>query len=73
MASSYFDEHNCQPLSAGQSPDHLMHMARLLVDTGAWNEQEFAAMFEQRTPPPASKDYVENMQDILIREECESS
>jgi hypothetical protein len=36
--ASYFDEHDCQPLAAGQSPDHVMHMARLLVDTGYWNQ-----------------------------------
>lgn len=69
--ASYFDEHDCQPLASGQSPDHLMHMARLLVDTGAWNETEFAAMFEQRTPPPASKEFLESLDDILIRNECE--
>ena len=36
--TSYFDEHNCEELGPGQTPDHLMHFARLLIDTGAWNE-----------------------------------
>ena len=36
--ASYFDEHDCQPLASGQTPDHMMHMARLLVDTGHWND-----------------------------------
>ena len=35
--ASYFDEHNCEPLAAGQTPDHMMHIARLLVDTGHWD------------------------------------
>ena len=34
----YFDEHNCQELADGQTPDHVMHFARLLIDTGHWNE-----------------------------------
>ena len=34
----YFDEHNCQELADGQGPDHLMHFARLLIDTGMWNQ-----------------------------------
>ena len=36
--ASYFDEHNCQPLATGETPDHMMHIARLLVDTGHWND-----------------------------------
>ena len=36
--ASYYDEHNCEPLAPGQAPDHLMHIARLLIDTGAWNQ-----------------------------------
>jgi hypothetical protein len=36
--ASYFDEHDCQPLGQGEAPDHLMHFARLLIDTGAWNQ-----------------------------------
>ena len=35
--ASYFDEHNCEALAAGQTPDHMMHIARLLVDTGHWD------------------------------------
>ena len=36
--AEYFDEHNCQALGDGQVPDHLMHYARLLIDTGVWNQ-----------------------------------
>ena len=38
--ASYFDEHNCQELADGKAPDHLMHFARLLIDTGMWNQVE---------------------------------
>ena len=36
--ASYFDEHDCRPLGEGEQPDHMMHMARLLIDTGYWNQ-----------------------------------
>ena len=38
LMATYFDEHNCQELGDGQGPDHLMHYARLLIDTGVWNQ-----------------------------------
>ena len=36
--ATYFDEHNCQELADGEGPDHLMHRARLLMDTGYWDQ-----------------------------------
>jgi hypothetical protein len=36
--ATYFDEHNCAPLANGQTPDHMVHLARLLIDTGVWRE-----------------------------------
>jgi hypothetical protein len=36
--ASYFDEHSCEPLGQGEGPNHMMHIARLLIDTGAWND-----------------------------------
>ena len=36
--ATYFDEHNCQELADGQGPNHLMHFARLLIDSGMWNQ-----------------------------------
>ncbi len=36
--ASYFDEHDCLPLGQGEIPDHILHFARLLIDTGAWNQ-----------------------------------
>ena len=67
--TSYFDEHDCEPLGAGQGPDHFMHFARLLIDSGAWNQTEFAAMFQDRIPPPTSKRFIEDLKDHLVRVE----
>ena len=53
--SSYFDEHNCEPLRDGEAPDQLLHLVRLLIDTGNWDHQEFASLFNDRPPPPTSK------------------
>jgi hypothetical protein len=67
--ASYFDEHDCQPLGQGEGPDHMMHMARLLIDSGAWNESEFSAMFSDRVPPPTSKKFLDDLKDHLVRNE----
>ena len=29
--ASYFDEHDCRPLANGEAPDHLLHLARLIL------------------------------------------
>ena len=58
-----------RPDRAGQEPDHFMHFARLLVDSGAWNQTEFAAMFNDRTPPPTSKKFLEDLKDHLVKSE----
>jgi len=65
--TSYFDEHDCEELGAGQQPDHMMHFARLLIDTGAWNEAEFSAMFNDRPPPPTSAKFLDELEDKLLR------
>ena len=67
--TSYFDEHDCEPLREGQGPDHFLHFARLLIDSGNWNQGEFAAMFQDRTPPPTSKKFLEDLKDHLVRSE----
>ena len=36
--ASYFDEHNCEELANGQTPNHVLHFARLLIDSGLWNQ-----------------------------------
>ena len=69
--ASYFDEHDCEPLRDGQGPDHFLHFARLLVDSGAWNQSEFAGMFSDRTPPPTSKKFINDLKEHLVREETD--
>lgn len=66
--ASYFDEHNCEPLGDGQTPDGFLHFARLLVDSGAWNEAEFSSLFSHQTPPPTSKKFLSDLKDHLVRE-----
>ena len=61
--ANYFDEHNCEPLSdnpqgaaGGQEGGHeLLELARFLVLTGNWNNEEFAGLFRDQPPPPTSK------------------
>ena len=67
--ASYFDEHDCEPLRDGQAPDGFLHFARLLIDSGAWNQSEFSALFQDRTPPPASKKFIADLKDRMIRDE----
>ena len=69
--TSYFDEHNCEPLADGQAPDHFLHFARLLIDSGNWNAAEFAGMFNDRPPPPTSKKFIDGLKDHLVRGEDE--
>jgi hypothetical protein len=59
--SSYFDEHNCEPLSDNPSAvgsdnsSGLLEMARFLILSGHWNNEEFAGLFADRPPPPTSR------------------
>lgn len=32
--ASYFEEHDCRPLEEGETPNHTLHLARLLLDGG---------------------------------------
>ena len=64
--ASYFDEHNCEPFEIGEQPDHLLHLARLLLDSGLGVEfqLEFERIFgdvDGRKQPPASKSFIENL------------
>jgi len=58
--ASYFEEHNCEPLKEGETPDHLLHLARQLIDGGYARdlEMEFESVFGKERPPPASKKVV---------------
>lgn len=71
--SSYFDEHNCAPLSEGNAPDDLMQFARFLVMSGNWNHSEFSSLFADRPPPPVSKEFLAGLEErpsIEERGEC---
>ena len=71
IMTSYFDEHDCEPLENGQGPNHFLHFARLLIDSGNWNQSEFAGLFSERTPPPTSKKFLSDLKDHLVRIESE--
>ena len=74
--ASYFDEHNCNELPAGQQPDHWLHMARLLLDSGlaADMDIEFGQLFGTETIPGASKRFLNEMPDAvdsdIVDEKC---
>ncbi|KAL5019420.1 hypothetical protein ScPMuIL_005142 [Solemya velum] len=67
--ASYYDEHDCDPLKDGELPNHTLHLARLLLDTGIaaeW-EMEFDSVFGgDRKVPPASKKVVSELPTRLI-------
>ena len=67
--TSYFDEHDCEPMRDGQGPDHFLHFARLLIDSGYWNDRDFSALFQDRAPPPTSKKFMDDLKDHLVRVE----
>jgi len=65
--ASYYDEHDCQPLQDGEAPNHLLHLARLLITGGFAHDLnlEFESVFAgQRKPPPASKKVVSQLPTI---------
>ena len=49
----------------------MLHLARLLIDSGNWSQSEFSALFSDRTPPPTSKKFLEDLKDHLVRDEDE--
>ena len=64
--SSYFEEHDCDPLpdtgeASSSRPVDLLEFARFLILTGNWQHNEFASMFADRPPPPTSKSYIESL------------
>jgi len=50
------------PLSDGETPNHLIQMARFLRDFGMWD----LVGQDTELPPPASKDAVANLPEIKI-------
>ncbi|KAH6944009.1 hypothetical protein HPB50_001165 [Hyalomma asiaticum] len=69
--ASYFDEHNCEPLGPGEQPDHLLHLARLLIDGGfgAHFDMEYHRIFpDQPHKPPASKQALQSLKRAPLDE-----
>lgn len=67
--TSYFDEHGCEPLEDGQAPNHALHLARLLLDSGLASEwdMEYNRFFGgEGRAPPASRKVVEELETKLI-------
>lgn len=60
--ADYFDEMGWEPLGAGQTPNHLLHMARLLRDFAMWEELGHG----HKLPPCASKASILNLQEKEI-------
>lgn len=60
--ADYFDEMGWKPLGEGETPNQLLHMARLFRDFG---------MFEElgehlKLPPPTSRKIIETLPDSVI-------
>lgn len=63
--ADYFEEMNCTPLGEGETPNFLLHMARLLQDFGMWEELGT----NKKLPPPASKQAVKDLKEDTVQEE----
>ncbi|XP_005108139.1 E3 ubiquitin-protein ligase RNF181 [Aplysia californica] len=67
--ASYFDEHDCQPLEDGQTPNHALHLARLLLDSGLaaeWDMEYNRFFGGEGRAPPASKKAVAELETKLV-------
>ncbi|CAH0393745.1 unnamed protein product [Bemisia tabaci] len=63
--ADYFQEMGWEELREGESPNHLLHLARLLRDYGMF--QELGE--DQRLPPPAAKSVVDSLEEITVSSE----
>ncbi|XP_013193973.1 E3 ubiquitin-protein ligase RNF181 [Amyelois transitella] len=62
--AGYFEEMGWRELAEGEQPNHLLHMARFLIDFGMY-EDNFSGEWP-RLPPPASKEVVKNLPEVVI-------
>lgn len=73
--SSYYEEHDCAPLAEGEEPNHFLHLARLLLDSGLgvdW-QIEFERLFGDERKPPAAKQVIATLpetNDFVENETC---
>jgi hypothetical protein len=66
--TDYFEEMGWTPLGEGETPNHGLHLARLLRDSGMWDELQWLQTMQQgeRPPPPAKKTVVEALPEQVI-------
>ncbi|XP_041988884.1 E3 ubiquitin-protein ligase RNF181 [Aricia agestis] len=62
--ADYFQEMGWNELGEGEQPNHLLHMARFLIDFGIYGDN-FTGEWPS-LPPPASKEAVKNLPEIVI-------
>lgn len=60
--ADYFEEMGWRPLDDGEQPNHLLHMARFLLEFGMI-EDSLSGEWPM-LPPPASKSAVESLKEI---------
>ncbi|KAG7310046.1 hypothetical protein JYU34_004578 [Plutella xylostella] len=65
--AGYFEEMGWTPLENGEQPNHLIQMARFLIDFGIYDD-DFSGEWP-RLPPPASKDAVKKLPEKTISTE----
>lgn len=60
--TSYFDEHDCEPLGANERPNNQLHLARLLLDSGIATalNLNFESLGGRDLPPSTSKTWLKN-------------
>ncbi|KAL1123225.1 hypothetical protein AAG570_002312 [Ranatra chinensis] len=66
--AGYFEEMGWTELGDGETPNQLLHLARLLRDFGMFEELGEG----KRLPPPASKRIVNNLPELEIKQAEES-
>ncbi|XP_026485336.2 E3 ubiquitin-protein ligase RNF181 [Vanessa tameamea] len=69
--ADYYHELGWRELGDGEQPNHLLHMARFLIDYGLY-EVTFAEQWP-RLPPAASIEAVENLKEIIIEDDSENN
>ncbi|CAH2085508.1 unnamed protein product [Euphydryas editha] len=69
--ADYYQEMGWRELEDGEQPNHLLHMARFLIDCGLY-EDNFTGEWP-RLPPPAAKEAVNNLKEITIEDEFDKN
>lgn len=66
--ADYFDEMGWQPLGEGETPNQLLHFARLLRDFGMISE---LLDLDKELPPPASKQAIDELPTVKVQSDDE--